>query len=45
MPEERKPINVEDLKKLVRTVPDFPKPGILFYDITTCSKTRPALRS
>ena len=29
------PVNTEDLKKLVRTVPDFPKPGILFYDITT----------
>ena len=28
-------INVEALKSLVRTVPDFPKPGILFYDITT----------
>jgi len=26
---------VEDLKKLIREVPDFPKPGILFYDITT----------
>jgi len=25
----------EHLKKLVREVPDFPKPGILFYDITT----------
>lgn len=24
-----------DLKALVREVPDFPKPGILFYDITT----------
>jgi len=24
-----------DLKKYIRTVPDFPKPGILFYDITT----------
>lgn len=24
-----------DLKKTIRTVPDFPKPGILFYDITT----------
>ncbi|MGB6696156.1 MAG: adenine phosphoribosyltransferase, partial [Terracidiphilus sp.] len=35
MPEERKHINVENLKRLVRTVPDFPKPGILFYDITT----------
>ena len=27
--------SVEDLKALVRTVPDFPKPGILFRDITT----------
>lgn len=25
---------VEDLKRLVRDVPDFPKPGILFKDIT-----------
>jgi adenine phosphoribosyltransferase len=24
-----------DLKKLIREVPDFPKPGINFYDITT----------
>ena len=23
------------LKKLIREVPDFPKPGILFYDIST----------
>jgi len=29
---------VEDLKTLVREVPDFPKPGILFYDITTLLK-------
>ncbi len=26
---------MDDLKKLIREVPDFPKPGILFYDITT----------
>ena len=26
---------MQDLKKLIREVPDFPKPGILFYDITT----------
>ena len=26
---------MEDLKKLIREVPDFPKPGINFYDITT----------
>jgi adenine phosphoribosyltransferase len=28
----------EPLKALVRTVPDFPKTGILFYDITTLLK-------
>lgn len=28
-------MNSEQLKKLIREVPDFPKPGILFYDITT----------
>lgn len=28
-------IDCEPLKQLIRTVPDFPKPGILFYDITT----------
>ena len=30
----------EDLKTLIREVPDFPKPGILFYDITTLLKDR-----
>jgi hypothetical protein len=30
--------NVIDLKKLVREIPDYPKPGILFYDITTLLK-------
>jgi len=25
----------EDLKALVRTIPDYPKPGIMFRDITT----------
>ena len=33
-----KPIDCEPLKQLIRTVPDFPKPGILFYDITTLLK-------
>ena len=32
--------NCEPLKSLVRTVPDFPKPGILFYDITTLLKDK-----
>ena len=34
------PINVAALTALVRTVPDFPKPSILFYDITTLLKDR-----
>ena len=29
---------MEHLKTLIREVPDFPKPGILFYDITTLLK-------
>ena len=29
---------MDQLKKLIREVPDFPKPGILFYDITTLLK-------
>lgn len=35
--------NCEPLKKLIREVPDFPKPGILFYDITTLLKDRRGL--
>ncbi|MFM1815030.1 MAG: adenine phosphoribosyltransferase [Pseudomonadota bacterium] len=26
---------MENLKKLVRTIPDYPKPGIMFRDVTT----------
>ncbi len=33
----------DDLKALVRTVPDFPKPGILFRDITTLIGHGPGL--
>lgn len=32
-------------KTLIREVPDYPKPGILFYDITTLLKDRSAFRS
>jgi adenine phosphoribosyltransferase len=28
-------MNVDELKALIRSVPDFPQPGILFRDITT----------
>ena len=31
---------MDDLKKLIRTVPDWPKKGILFYDITTLLKDK-----
>ena len=34
----------EDLRARIREVPDFPKPGILFYDITTLLKDGPAFR-
>ena len=33
-------INCEPLKTLIRTIPDFPRPGILFYDITTLLKDK-----
>jgi len=35
---------MDNLKKLIREVPDFPKPGILFYDITTLLKDKNGLR-
>src|SRR5262252_9482011 len=31
---------MDDLKKMIREVPDFPKKGILFYDITTLLKDK-----
>ena len=36
---------MDDLKKLIREVPDFPKPGINFYDITTLLKHPDGLRN
>jgi adenine phosphoribosyltransferase len=35
---------MEVLKAKIRQVPDFPKPGILFYDITTLLRDREAFR-
>ncbi len=34
------PVNCDHLKQLIREVPDFPKKGILFYDITTLLKDK-----
>jgi adenine phosphoribosyltransferase len=35
---------MDNLKQLIREVPGFPKPGILFYDITTLLKNPSGLR-
>lgn len=35
---------MDDLKQYIREVPEFPKPGILFYDITTLLQNPRALR-
>jgi len=31
-------MSAAEYRSLIREVPDFPKPGILFYDITTLLK-------
>jgi adenine phosphoribosyltransferase len=36
---------MQDLKTLIREIPGFPKPGILFYDITTLLKDPCGLRA
>ena len=36
---------MDDLKKLIREVPDWPKPGILFYDLTTLLRDRDGFRT
>ena len=36
---------MEQLKQLIREVPNFPKPGILFYDITTLLKDPTGLKA
>lgn len=35
---------MDHLKQLIREVPDFPKPGINFYDITTLLKDKQGFR-
>src|SRR5579863_982009 len=35
---------MDDLKKLIREIPDYPKPGILFYDLTTLLKDKNGFR-
>ena len=35
---------MDQLKSKIRNVPDFPKPGILFYDVTTLLQDRDGFR-
>jgi adenine phosphoribosyltransferase len=37
-------VSVETLRERIREIPDFPKPGILFYDITTLLKDPAAFK-
>ena len=37
-------VSAEELRAKIREVPDFPKPGILFYDITTLLKDATAYK-
>jgi len=37
-------MSAEDLRAKIREIPDFPKPGILFYDITTLLKDAAAYK-
>jgi adenine phosphoribosyltransferase len=43
--EEPATMTPEELRAKIREIPDFPKPGILFYDITTLLKDRVAYRA
>ena len=36
--------STDDLRAKIREVPDFPKPGILFYDITTLLREADAFK-
>jgi adenine phosphoribosyltransferase len=36
---------MDDLKQMIREVPDFPKKGILFYDITTLLKDKTGFKN
>ncbi len=36
---------MDNLKQLIREIPDYPKPGILFYDVTTLLKDKRGFHS
>jgi adenine phosphoribosyltransferase len=37
-------VTMDDLKAIIREIPDWPKKGILFYDVTTLLKDGPAFQ-
>ena len=37
-------IDLEILDKSIRRVPDFPKPGIMFYDVTSIFTNPPVFK-
>jgi adenine phosphoribosyltransferase len=38
-------MQVDDVKRLIRTIPDYPKPGIMFRDVTTLMRDAKGFRS
>lgn len=36
---------MQELKRLIREIPDYPKPGILFYDLTTLLQDKKGFRT
>jgi adenine phosphoribosyltransferase len=41
----KNPVTQNELKRHIRGIPDFPKPGILFYDISTLLRHGPAWKA
>ena len=43
MDQSKAAMSYDSLKQYIREIPDYPKPGILFYDITTLIKEKVGL--
>src|SRR5260221_8980482 len=41
--ESEGPLRMNDLKKLIREIPDYSKPGIFFFDLTTLLKKKKSI--
>lgn len=44
-PNDNETMSIADLRKTIREVPDFPKPGINYYDVSTLFRDAAAFRS